>query len=217
MYDICDGAPTMPIPARDLLNRLSLRPVPSVPAAPGAPTLAALTGQLSEFSGLGATAGLTMATRLVLDAQQQGEIAAWITPADRTFFPPDVAESGVDLASLVVVRIPDAVAAARSADRLTRSGAFGLLILDLHGSHTLPPHALARLAGLAQQHHTAIVFVTQKPADAASLGSLIALHGSTKRVRLEADAFTCALRIVKDKRRGPWTFEEVCRGPAGLR
>jgi recombination protein RecA len=207
----------LPMLERELRSRSLSFPHADVPTAPGAPTLAALAGQLSEFSGLGATAGLTMATRLVLDAQQHGEIAAWIAPVDRIFFPPDVAESGVDLASLVVVRTPDPVAAVRSADRLARSGAFGLLILDLHGSHVLPSHALARLAGLAQQHHTAIVFVTQKAPGTASLGSLIASHGSATRTRLDTDAFTCTLHVVKDKRRGPWTFEEVCRGPAGLR
>ena len=179
--------------------------------------LAALAGQLSELSGLGASAGLTMATRLVVDAQQHGEIAVWITPGAQIFFPPDVAENGVDLASLVVVRVPDAGAAARSADRLARSGAFGLLIVDLHEFHTLSSHTLARLAGLAQQQHTAIVFVTQKAPGTPSLGSLVALHGSTTRTRLDADTFMCTLHIVKDKRRGPWTFEEICRGPAGLR
>jgi len=207
----------MPAPERELLKRLSSFPHLTDPPSPGALTLAALGSQLSEFSGLGDTAGLTMAMRLILDAQQRGEIAAWITPADRCFYPVDVAESGVDLETLVVIRVPDTIAAARSADRLARSGAFGLLVLDLHESATLPPAALARLAGLAQQHHTAIVFVTQKDETASSLGSLIALRGSTRRERVAPDVFRCSLRVVKDKRRGPWTFEELCRGPAGLR
>ncbi len=199
------------------MRRSSLLRQAGAPSPSGAITLAVLTGQLSEISGLGATAGLTVATRLVLDAQRHGELAAWITPADRPFFPPDVADNGVDLTSLVVVRVPDTMAAARSADRLARSGAFGLLIVDLQDAAALPLHVLARLAGLAQHHHTAIVFVTQKAPGAPSLGSLVALHGSTTRARLAADTFACTLRVGKDKRRGPWTVEEVCRGPAGLR
>ena len=207
----------MPITERNLLTRFGPFPFSEAPPAPGAPTLAALEGQLSEFSGLGAASCLTMATLLIVDAQRHGEIAVWITPGNRTFFPPDAAESGVDLASLVVVRVPNAIAAARSADRLARSDAFGLLILDLHDSPVLPPHALARLAGLAQLHHAAIVFLTQKAPGAPSLGSLVALHSSTTRTRLDTDTFLCTLRAMKDKRRGPWTFEEICRGPAGLR
>jgi len=207
----------MPIREHALQHMLVSFPHPTGITPPGTLTLATLAGQLSELSGMGDTAALTMAVRLVLDAQQQGEMTAWITLADWTFFPSDVAESGVDLASLVVVRVPNAIAAARSADRLARSGAFGLLILDLCRSAALPLPALARLAGLAQKHHTAIVFVTQKAEDTASLGSLIALRGSTRRERRAADVFTCTLRVTKDKRRGLWSFEETCRGPVGLR
>ncbi len=158
-----------------------------------------------------------MAFGLVLDAQRQGEPVAWITLQDSTFFPVDAADSGVDLDALVVVRVPDTVAAARSADRLARSGAFGLLVLDLGSDAALPLPALARLVGLAQKHHTAIVCITQKAERAPSLGSLVALRGWTRRERIAADLFRCTLHVVKDKRRGPWSAEEVCRGPDGLR
>ena len=207
----------MPIPARELRQRLPSLPFFPEPSSPGTLTLPALASQLSELSGLGNSANLTMATQLILDAQQRGEVAAWITPADRIFYPVDIAESGVDLDTLVVIRVPDAIAAARSADRLARSGAFGLLVLDLCESDVLPLAALARLAGLAQQHRTAIVFVTQKDEHAPSLGSLIAMRGNTRRERVAPDTFRCTVHVVKDKRRGPWTFEELCRGPAGLR
>ncbi len=187
------------------------------PAVHRAWSVAALAGQVSELSGVGNTAGLTMAFGLVLDAQRQGEPVAWITLQDSTFFPVDAADSGVDLDALVVVRVPDTVAAARSADRLARSGAFGLLVLDLGSDAALPLPALARLVGLAQKHHTAIVCITQKAERAPSLGSLVALRGWTRRERIAADLFRCTLHVVKDKRRGPWSAEEVCRGPDGLR
>ncbi|MDB4956571.1 MAG: hypothetical protein JWO36_4140, partial [Myxococcales bacterium] len=70
--------------------------------------LAAMRGRLVELSARGASATLTAAIELVVEAQTQSEPVAWLTLADGTFYPPDVAESGVDLAALVVVRAPDA-------------------------------------------------------------------------------------------------------------
>ena len=90
-----------------------------------------LVGRLVELSGQGATATLTLAFGLLLDAQRLGETAAWVAAGPRLFYPPDVAEGGVDLAALAVIRTHGAAAAARAADRLLRSGAFGLLVLDL--------------------------------------------------------------------------------------
>jgi recombination protein RecA len=212
----------MPISDRDALSLFSAIVPAHEVAAPETLSFAAVAGRLSELSGSGDTAGLTMAFALALDAQRQGEIVAWITPQDSMFFPVDVAESGIDLDALVVVRTPDPVAAARSADRLARSGAFGLLVLDLGWDDALslpalPLPALARLAGLAQKHHTAIVCVTRKAEHAPSLGSLISLRGCTHRERIAQDRFRCTLHAVKDKRRGPWVWEEICRGPVGLR
>jgi recombination protein RecA len=97
-------------------------------------SLATMRGRLVELSARGATATLTMAMDIVVEAQTQHEPVAWITLATGTFYPPDVAECGVDLAALVVVRTPDATAAARAAERLLRSGAFGLVVIDLGGT-----------------------------------------------------------------------------------
>src|SRR6266404_1707994 len=64
--------------------------------------LSALRGRLVEISARGASAALTCATELVIEAQAQGEPVAWVTLATGSFYPPDVADSGVDLAALVV-------------------------------------------------------------------------------------------------------------------
>ena len=90
---------------------------------------------LTELSGVGGSACLTLATSIVLDAQRQEETTAWITSNNSNFFPLDVAAAGIDLEALAVVRVPDAPSVARAADRLARSGAFGLLVLDL-GAHS---------------------------------------------------------------------------------
>jgi recombination protein RecA len=179
--------------------------------------LAEIAGRLTEVSGAGVTAALTLAFGLVLEAQRQGEPVAWITPAESSFYPPDAAEGGVDLDALVIVRVHEARAVARVADRLLRSGGFGLIALDL-GAAPIPMPLQARLAGLAQKHHTALVCLTEKASTAPSLGSLISLRVHAQRARTSGDRFECRLTVLKDKRRGPtWAHVEVCRGPAGLR
>lgn len=179
----------------------------------------ALAGRLSELSGLGPTARLSLAVSLVCEAQRAGETAAWVTNRRSTFFPPDAAKSGADLARLPVVFAPDAPAAARAAWRLIQSGGFGLVVLDLVGSDAEVPIPLqSRLTGAAQTHGAAVVFVTEKAADRASLGSLVSLRCEAHREEAEVDRFLCIARALKDKRRGPgWTYTEVRRGPAGLR
>lgn len=186
--------------------------------------LSRLAGRLVEISGGQSTAVLTAAFGLVLDAQEAREPVAWITLASSSFFPPDAEEGGVDLASLAVVRVPDARAAARAADPLTRSGGFGLIVVDLASRIELPsnyyylkiPEPLqTRLLGLAQKHETAIVLLTEKPAEAPSLSSLISLRAEARRQ--PGFPATVELTVVKDKRRGPGEkHREVCRAPVGL-
>ena len=181
--------------------------------------LEALAGRLGELSGIGPTARLSLAMGLVCEAQRTGETAAWVTNRRSTFFPPDAAKSGVDLLRLPVVFAPDTPAAARAAWRLVQSGGFGLVVLDLVGSSAEVPIPLqSRLTGAAQAHGAAVVFVTEKAADRASLGSFVSLRCEARREAVGAGRFLCTARALKDKRRGPgWTYTEVRCGPAGLR
>jgi recombination protein RecA len=178
-----------------------------------------LAGRLVEISGARAVASLTAAVGLVRDAQAGGEPVVWITLPRTTFYPPDVADSGVDLASLAVVRVPDGRTAARAADRLIRSGAFGLVVLDLGTDGQIATALQGRLVGLAQKHDSAVVCVTAKNADAPSIGSMVSLRVEALREPLELPGrFRCKLRVLKDKQRGPsWQHAEEVRGPAGLR
>jgi recombination protein RecA len=188
-----------------------------VATAPTEWTLAAFSGRLAEISGDRATASLTLVFRLVLEAQRRGEPAAWIAARAGLFFPPDVAESGVDLDALAVVRAPGTLSAARAADHLLRSGGFGVVVLDLGTDLGVPLHAQTRLAGLAKQHGTALVCLTENDASRPSLGSLVSLRAHTAKARDGVDRFRCEARILKDKRRGPgWKHAEVCRGPDGV-
>jgi len=175
-----------------------------------------LRGRLVEISARGAAATLTTAIELVAEAQQQSEPVAWIARDSGTFYPPDVADSGVDLAALVVVRVASisSIAAVRAAERLLRSGAFGFVVID--DLVELSIASQGRLVTLAQTHDAAIACLTRKPDDAASLGSLVSLRAEALRRRGAGD-FEIAVRALKDKRRGPgWTYVAKRRGPAGL-
>jgi recombination protein RecA len=184
--------------------------------APERWSLAAIRGRLVELSARGASGTLTAAVELVAEAQAQSEPVAWLTPGTGTFYPPDVADSGVDLEALVVVRAPDATSIARAAERLLRSGAFGLVVLDLGDKVDLSMQIQGRLVTLAQTHDAAIVCLTEKAGDTASLGSLVSLRAEALRVR-EHGEFAVTLRALKDKRRGPgWAHSIKRRGPAGL-
>lgn len=178
---------------------------------------AELSGRLTELSGQGSLANLTFACDLVLDAQREGETAAWITSKESSFYPPDAARAGIDLSALAVLRCPDKRDLARVADRLARSGAFGLLILDLGPKSDVPLPLQSHLAGLALKHDMAIVFLTEKADDEPSLGSLVSLRGRSLRREGADGKFICSLKAVKDKRRGPgWTREALHHGTPGL-
>lgn len=180
--------------------------------------LEALRGRLSELSARGATATLTAAVELVLEAQMAGEPAGWISLFESTFYPPDVAEAGVDLAALSVVQVRDATTAARAAERLLRSGAFGLVVMDLGGDELeLPAAHQGRLVTLAQTHDAAVVCITDKAAESPSLGSLVSLRAEAMRLRDREHGHEMSLRVLKDKRRGPgWSRLLKLRGPSGF-
>jgi hypothetical protein len=99
----------------------------------------ACAGRLVELSGSHAAPLLSLAFVLVADAQRAGEPVAWIQGTDSTFFPPDAARNGVDLGALVVVRLAEPSARMRAAVRLLRSGAFGLVAMDLGGARPGQP------------------------------------------------------------------------------
>jgi recombination protein RecA len=181
--------------------------------------LEALCGRLVELSAHGAAATLTAAIQLVLEAQRAAEPTAWITLSNATFYPPDAAASGVDLAALVVVRVADTTTSARAAERLLRSGAFGLVVLDFAGGGAveLPLSHQGRLVTLAQTHQAAVVCITDKPADAGSLGSLVSLRAEALRLAAGEQVYDVALRVLKDKRCGPgWSHTIQRRGPPGM-
>lgn len=179
--------------------------------------LSLLAGRLTEISDSGAAPALTAAASLILQAQQRGEPAAWIGFGNSIFFPPDLIEWGIDLEALPVVRVPDALAASRAADQLLRSGAFGLVVLELKSQAHMHMAVQSRLAALARKHHAALLCLTRKKRGAPSLGPLVSLHGEGHIKRTAFSRFDWEIRVVKDKRGAPgWSHTESCRGTDGL-
>ena len=184
--------------------------------APRAWNLSSLAGRLTEMSDSGAAPSLTAAA-LILQAQQRGEPAAWIGFGNSIFFPPDFAEWGIDLEALPVIRVPDALAASGAADQLLRSGAFGLVVLDLKSQAQMHMAVQSRLAALARRHHAVLLCLTRKKKGAPSLGPLVSLHGEGRISRTAFSRFDWEIRMVKDKLGAPgWSHTESCRGTDGL-
>ncbi len=146
------------------------------------------SGRLLELaSSDAASARTTTAIEQVARLQRQGELVAWVQLRGGTFYPPDAAEAGVDLATLTVVHVPSsALEAARATELLLRSGAFALVIVDLEGmvDASLPSRALARLHALCRQHDSTVAFLT--PPTQEALGSLVSLRLEPRRHELRA-------------------------------
>jgi recombination protein RecA len=173
-------------------------------------------GRLVELAGsAAATARTTVAVREVVRLQREGELVAWVQVRGGTFYPPDAAEAGVELASLTVVHVPSsALEAARAAELLLRSGAFGLVVVDLEGmvDARLPTRALARLHALCRQHGSTVAFLT--PPALEALGSLVALRLEPRR-RTVGDVHPVESTSLRDKV-GYEPARSVHRGPLGL-
>ena len=187
--------------------------------APGQWSRAALGNCLAELSGGAAASSLTLACSLVREVQQQGEPVAWVTRPGNTFYPPDVADGGIDLAALPVIQLDDMRDRLRAADQLARSGAFGLLVLDLvEDGLDLPLAVQSRLSEQAIAHGALVLCLTAKTERQPSLGSLVTVRGQARRIRRGEGRYACRVEVLKDKRRGPgWTDEENRCGPDGVR
>ena len=193
---------------------------PLSPAHPETPETVALplydavpTGRLLELSGALALGRTTSAVALVAAAQHRDEPVVWVQPRGGALYPPDLADAGIDLDALVVVHTPCSCVGAcqrrlcksrghgvaRAAELLMRSGAFGLVVLDLTDG-TPPGDAwLGRLGGLARQHEARIAILTSRRDDEPSVGPLVGLRVAPARDRRAPGRFVIEHRVIKDK------------------
>lgn len=115
------------IPASQLLDRGNLE------TGEGPPgdfwNIRYLAGGITELVGLQGL--LTLSSELIRVVQQEQQLAAWISAHEDSFYPPDFADNGIDLASLPVVFARSNRQAFRSAEVLLRSGAYRLVVIDM--------------------------------------------------------------------------------------
>jgi len=195
-------------------------------------SIGGMAGRLVEVTaGAVGSAVTTAGLRLVRRSQCEGEPVAWVCGVEAAFYPPDARRCGVDLEALPVVRLDQAGEMGRAADRLVRSGGFGVVIVDLRGkpAHSQLAEGLQRrLLMHAEAEEVAVVLLTEEKGRAS--GSL----GPTVSCRIEASRrrrgpvsgaesggdglFECRLEALSDARFGPgWQLREVVDGPSGLR
>lgn len=181
-------------------------------------------GRLVELSGvaLGACARLSTAIAVVRHVQAEGDTAAWIQPDDGPLYPPDLADAGIDLDALVVVHVPGAAlphGLCKAAELLLRSSAFGLVVVD--GTAAPWPNAptqawLGRVLGLARQHGSRVLLLTEKPSHADSLGTLVGLRVESQRRREPSGGFVVEHHVIKNKSGSPFhVVHDRYRGPDG--
>ncbi len=131
--------------------------------------------------------------------------------------PPDVSDSGVDCEALVVVCVPNVVSIARAAEILARSGAFGLVVLDLGVQAQIPTPIQARLLQAAQRHDMVVLCLTDTHRHLPSLGSLVSVRIEASRQPSADGQYRCEGIARKDKRYGPgWRYGAAYTPPLGL-
>lgn len=160
--------------------------------------------RLVEVSGQHACARTTTAVSCVIEAQAREDLVAWVQPKDGSLFPPDLEVAGVDLDSFITIHVPHHAgpfALVRAAEWLARSGAFGLIVIDL--TDALPPGSSinwqGRLQGLLRQHEGRILLLTSNAYDDASSGPLVGLRVEPRRGPLHEDQFEVHTQVLKDK------------------
>ncbi len=174
-----------------------------------------LVGILAELSEEGPCGALSFAAELIAEAQARNEPVAWVAGPSSIFYPPDLADRGIDLSAVAVIRAGAEAESLVAAEWLVRSSAFGLVIVDLEGEGSVSDAVLGRLLKLAERSLCAVVFRTRKRAAAPSLGSRISLRGCV--TRSGTSPFLVDIRTVKDKRsNSSQRHSRHSHGPSGM-
>jgi hypothetical protein len=180
-------------------------------------------GRLIEIASAPAGAQMTAAVACLFQAQREGETAAWIQPAGGVLFPPDLADSGIDLDALLVVNVPQRAGpfgAVKAAELLLRSGGFGLVVLDLRALSQGLTRDVAwqgRLLGVVREHDSRLLLLSDGASHAGSLGPLVSVCIEPHRKRVQRGVFAIEHHIRKDKSGLLGALaEEHRRGPNGL-
>ncbi len=174
-----------------------------------------LVGILAEISEENASGAVSFAAEIIAEAQAHNEPVAWVAGSDSVFFPPDLAERGIVLSAVAVIRVGGEADSLTATEWLVRSGALGLVIVDTEAAWNVSDSALGRLQKLAEHSRTAVLFLTRKRSCHPSLGSRITLRGSM--TRSDAGPFQVHIHALKDKRSNMSARQtRQYNGPPGL-
>jgi hypothetical protein len=129
-------------------------------------SVAPLVGTILQLSG---RAALTTAVRIAAAFQRRSSApGAWVGDLHSIPFPPDLSEAGVDLQRLLICRAGSGEERMHTVDRLLRSGAFALTVVDFGWDEQPDPGALARFMRLCEREKTTLTLVTAGAGAAAS-------------------------------------------------
>jgi hypothetical protein len=208
-------------------------------------------GKIVEVSGLPGSGRSSLALSMGLRCLALGHAVAWVE--SRCFFwPLPAIEAGVPLNRLLVLRVPPAEQLHAAELLLSSPGAVRMAIIDFSrapevghpgssglragvGSpegrgkqrgapHEMLPFQLARLHRLAERSSALLLFLTDRPPDSASLGSLVDIRLHLRLPRADsasrASIFDRRLEVaVLRHKQGPsqGRFSESLHGPDRLR
>ena len=85
-------------------------------------------GRLIEIARTADGAQMTVAVACLRKAQEQGEPVAWVQRAGGALFPPDLADSGIDFAGLLVVHVPRSAGVGVKSERVARPSVRGVAV-----------------------------------------------------------------------------------------
>ncbi len=174
-----------------------------------------LVGILAEISQESACGAVSFVTEIILEAQGQNEPVAWVAGVSTTWYPPDLAQRGVDLGAVAVIRAGGEYESLTATEWLVRSGALGLVIVDVEGEWKATDASLGRIQKLADRSRCAVVFITRKRSQEPSLGSRISLRGCIGRSGSEP--FHIVINTVKNKKSNSSSRQgRQYHGPSGM-
>jgi hypothetical protein len=174
-----------------------------------------LVGILAEVSEEVPSGAVSFAAEIIAQAQTQNEPVAWVTGTESVFFPPDLQNQGIDLSAVAVIRVEGETDSLMAAEWLVRSGAMGLVVVDLDAHGNVTDASLGRLLKLAERKFCAVLFLTRKRGQDPSLGSRISLRGCI--TRSGSGPFVIDIRTTKDKRSNLSSRQSrQYNGPSGM-
>ena len=181
-------------------------------------------GQLAELSGAVGAGKSSLALSIGLRCLSLGQSVAWIE-SDPALWPLPSLEAGLPLDQLLLIRVPPQERLRALQLLLISPGAAAVAVVDLSGAlpgREIVAHQLVKLHRLAERSATLVLFLTERPPQATSLGLLIdvRLHLKVPPQTGAQDVFarTLDIQILRHKQ-GPsqGSFSEVVHGPDRLR